>query len=238
MRLGYHRLWSHGSYVASIPLKIFLAVIGAAALQGPIRWWACGHRAHHRFTDTSEDPYNIKKGFFHAHILWMLLKQPKRNRRVEISDLLKDPVVAWQARYYIPLAVGMGWLFPMAVAGLCWNDWSGGFLYGGILRMFVSHQGVFCINSVCHYIGDQPYDDKFSPRNIPHLLAMCTLGEGYHNYHHAFPADYRLGVHWYDLDATKWSIWLWGKLGLARNLKRCRQTEVDKASLRQMRKEL
>jgi stearoyl-CoA desaturase (delta-9 desaturase) len=215
-----------------------LAIFGAAAMQGPIRWWAREHRAHHRFTDTSEDPYNIKKGFFHAHILWMVIRQPKRTRRVDISDLRNDPVVAWQERFYPILAVLMGWIFPMAFSGLGWNDWTGGLLYGGILRMFVCHQGVFCINSVAHYYGDQPYDDRLSPRNIPHVMALLTLGEGYHNFHHMFPSDYRNGVHWYDLDFTKWIIWVWGKLGLVQGLKRFRHTEIEKASLQKMQKEL
>jgi stearoyl-CoA desaturase (delta-9 desaturase) len=161
----------------------------------------------------------------------MILKQPKRSRRVDISDLLNDPVVAWQERHFIPVAVGMGWLLPMVVCGLWTSDWLGGLLYGGILRMCLCHQGIFCINSVCHYFGDQPYDTRLSARNVPHVLAMCTLGEGYHNYHHAFPADYRMGVHWYDLDITKWNIWVWGKLGLARDLKRIQKIEIDKPSL-------
>lgn len=231
-------MWSHRSYIASRPLKVFFAILGAAAMQGPIRWWAREHRAHHRFTDTSEDPYNIKKGFLHAHILWMIVRQPKRAGRVDISDLRNDPIVAWQERYYIPLALFMGWCFPMALAGLYWNDWSGGLLYGGILRMFVCHQGVFCINSVCHYFGDQPYNDRLSSRNIPHIFAMFTLGEGYHNFHHVFPSDYRNGVKWYDIDIIKWNIWIWEKIGLAQDLKRFRQIEIEKASLQQIQKNL
>ncbi|KAF4227047.1 hypothetical protein CNMCM6805_003676 [Aspergillus fumigatiaffinis] len=207
-------------------------------MQGPIRWWAREHRVHHRYTDTPDDPYNIKKGFLHAHILWMLVKQPKRAARVDISDLKADTVVVWQERNYVPLALLMGWGFPAALAGLCWNDWYGGLLYAGILRMFVTHQGVFCINSVCHYLGDQPYDDRLSPRNLPHVLALFTLGEGYHNFHHEFPSDYRNGVHWYDLDSTKWAIWVWEKLGLVRDLKRFRQNEIEKARLQQLQKVL
>jgi stearoyl-CoA desaturase (delta-9 desaturase) len=203
-------------------------------MQGPIRWWARDHRAHHQFTDSTEDPYNIKQGFFHAHILWMILKQPKRSRRVDISDLMNDSVVTWQERYYIPLALTMGWFFPMVVAGLLWNDWIGGFIYGGILRMFVCHQGVFCINSICHWVGEQPYNNRTSPRNLPHILAVFTLGEGYHNFHHTFPADYRLGVKWYDFDFTKWNIWLWAQVGLARDLKCFKQAEIDKIGHRNM----
>jgi stearoyl-CoA desaturase (delta-9 desaturase) len=168
----------------------------------------------------------------------MLVKQPKRAARVDISDLKADTVVVWQERNYVPLALLMGWGFPAALAGLCWNDWYGGLLYAGILRMFVTHQGVFCINSVCHYLGDQPYDDRLSPRNLPHVLALFTLGEGYHNFHHEFPSDYRNGVHWYDLDSTKWAIWVWEKLGLVRDLKRFRQNEIEKARLQQLQKVL
>jgi stearoyl-CoA desaturase (delta-9 desaturase) len=91
--LGYHRLWSHRSYTASVPLRVGLAIFSAAAMQGPIRWWAREHCVHHWYTDTPDDPYNIKKGFLHAHILWMLVKQPKRAAWVDISDLKANTVV-------------------------------------------------------------------------------------------------------------------------------------------------
>lgn len=134
---GYHRLWAHTSYAASTPLKLCLALLGAGAVQGSVRWWARDHRAHHRHTDTDKDPYSVRKGLLYAHFGWMVMKQdPKRIGRTDISDLNEDPIVVWQHRHYLPVAFFMALVFPMLVAGVGWGDWWGGFVYAGILRFF------------------------------------------------------------------------------------------------------
>ena len=131
----------------------------------------------------------------------------------------------------------MGWGFPTLVAGLGWNDWYGGFLYAGILRSFFVNQATFCVNSLAHWIGEQPYDDRRSSRD--HLItALITMGEGYHNFHHEFPSDYRNGIEWYQPDITKWGIKLCEQLGLAYDLKRFRQNEIGKSRLQQVFKKL
>lgn len=234
---GYHRLWSHKSYNASWPLRLYLAIFGAAAMEGPIIWWAREHRLHHRYTDTTEDPYNIKKGFLHAHILWMVLKQRPRTRRVDISDLEADPIVMWQSRHFPLLAIVMGWIFPTIICGILFQDWLGGFVYGAILKMILTHQSTFFINSLAHYLGDRPYDDRTTPRDN-FFVAVLTLGEGYHNFHHIFPSDYRNGVRWYQYDCTKWAIALWEKVGLAYDLKRVEQSEIERARLQELQKGL
>ena len=221
---GYHRLWSHTSYSARLPLQIFLAALGGGAVQGSIQWWSRGHRAHHRYTDTDKDPYSVNKGILYAHFGWMLLKQdPKRAGRSDITDLNDDPVVMWQHRNYMKVVLTMALIFPMLVAGL-WGDFTGGLIYAGILRFFFVQQATFCINSIAHWLGDQPFDDRNSPRD--HVLtALITLGEGYHNFHHEFPSDYRNAIEWHQYDPTKWSIWLWKQLGLAYDLKQFRSNE-------------
>ncbi|KAI5298260.1 hypothetical protein KEM56_004205, partial [Ascosphaera pollenicola] len=115
---GYHRLWAHRSYTASTPLKIYLALVGAGAVEGSIRWWARDHRAHHRFTDTEKDPYSVQKGFWYSHMGWMVIKQnPKRIGRTDISDLNEDPVVVWQHKNFLKIVTFMGLIFPTLVAG-------------------------------------------------------------------------------------------------------------------------
>jgi stearoyl-CoA desaturase (delta-9 desaturase) len=100
--IGYHRLWAHRSYKASLPLRIFLAAAGAGAVEGSARWWSAGHRSHHRYTDTDKDPYSVRKGLLYSHIGWMVFKQnPKRIGRTDITDLNEDPVVIWQHRNYL-----------------------------------------------------------------------------------------------------------------------------------------
>ncbi|OTA97375.1 hypothetical protein M434DRAFT_8097 [Hypoxylon sp. CO27-5] len=235
---GYHRLWAHSCYKASLPIKIYLAAMGAAAVEGSIRWWSRDHRAHHRYTDTEKDPYSVRKGLLYSHIGWMVMKQnPKRIGRTDISDLNDDPVVVWQHTHFIKCVITMALVFPTLVCGLGWGDWWGGFIYAGILRICFVQQATFCVNSLAHWLGDQPFDDRNSPRD--HVItALVTLGEGYHNFHHEFPSDYRNGIEWWQYDPTKWAIWTWKKLGLAYDLKQFRQNEIEKGRLQQLQKKL
>ncbi|KAB8256624.1 hypothetical protein BDV32DRAFT_128798 [Aspergillus pseudonomiae] len=235
---GYHRFWAHRCYKATLPLRIYLAAAGAGAGQGSIRWWSRGHRSHHRYTDTEKDPYSAQKGFWYSHIGWMVLKQnPKRIGRTDVTDLDADAVVVWQHTNYIKSALFMCLVFPTLVCGLGWGDWLGGFVYGGILRVFFIQQATFCVNSLAHWIGEQPFDDRNSPRD--HVItAFVTLGEGYHNFHHEFPSDYRNAIEWWQYDPTKWSIWVWKQLGLAYDLKQFRQNEIEKGRIQQLQKKL
>ncbi|KAL6717253.1 stearoyl-CoA 9-desaturase [Lecanora helva] len=235
---GYHRLWAHTSYSASTPLRIWLAATGGGAVEGSIRWWARDHRAHHRYTDTDKDPYSVRKGLLYSHFGWMLMKQnPKRIGRTDISDLNEDPVVVWQHKHYLKVVFFMGLVFPSLVAGLGWGDYFGGFIYAGILRIFFVQQATFCVNSLAHWLGDQPFDDRNSPRD--HIItALVTLGEGYHNFHHEFPSDYRNAIEWHQYDPTKWSIWLWKQMGLAYDLKQFRSNEIEKGRVQQLQKKL
>jgi stearoyl-CoA desaturase (Delta-9 desaturase) len=235
---GYHRLWSHTSYTATLPIQLALAALGGGAIQGSIRWWSRNHRAHHRYTDTLKDPYSVQKGILYSHMGWMVLKQdPKSIGRVDISDLNHDPIVMFQHRHFVPIALGMAFLFPCLVSGIGWGDWAGGLIYAGILRLFVVQQATFCVNSLAHWLGDQPFDDRNSPRD--HVFtALVTLGEGYHNFHHEFPADYRNAIEWHQYDPTKWCIWIWKQVGLASNLKTCRRSIIEKGRVQQMQKKL
>jgi len=145
--------------------------------------------------------------------------------------------VVWQHKYYVEIAVVMGLILPSCVCGLAWGDWWGGLVYAGILRIFFVQQATFCVNSVAHWIGDQPFDDRTSPKD--HVFtALLTLGEGYHNFHHEFPSDYRNAIAWHQYDPTKWSIWLWKQLGLAHDLKTFRHNEIEIGRLQQQQKAL
>lgn len=146
---GYHRYWAHRAYDASLPVQIMLMLAGAGSVQGSIRWWCRDHRAHHRFTDTSKDPYNAKEGFFHSHLGWMLVKQdPKKIGRADIGDLNKDPIVRFQHKFYIPVALTMAFILPSIIAGYFWGDYRGGFFFAGILRLVFVHHSTFFVNSL------------------------------------------------------------------------------------------
>ncbi|PHH88490.1 hypothetical protein CDD83_7456 [Cordyceps sp. RAO-2017] len=233
---GYHRLWAHRSYEAGTALRLWLALAGASAAQGSIRWWVRDHRAHHRYSDTDKDPYSVRDGLWHAHVGWLLTRKDKaRVGRADVSDLDADALVVWQHRHFVALLAALVVALPTLVCGLGWRDWRGGFVYGCLVRTFLVHQSTFCVNSLAHWLGDQPYDDGSSPRD--HLLtAVITFGEGYHNFHHEFPSDYRSSPVWYHWDPTKWLIAGLGLVGLARGLRTFRGNEIEKRRLQQRHK--
>ncbi|KAK7470018.1 stearoyl-CoA 9-desaturase [Stygiomarasmius scandens] len=234
---GYHRLWSHRSYNASVPLRVILALFGAGAVQGSIKWWSRGHRAHHRYTDTPLDPYNAHEGFWWAHVGWMLVKPRIRPGVADVSDLRKDKVVRWQHRNYLVLLPTMAFIVPMVVAWVGWGDALGGLVYAGVLRLVFVHHSTFCVNSLAHWLGETPFDDKHTPRD--HMItAFVTVGEGYHNFHHQFPMDYRNAIKWYQYDPTKWFIWVASLFGLASHLKVFPSNEINKGVLTMQLKRL
>ncbi|KAF9254561.1 hypothetical protein L218DRAFT_968067 [Marasmius fiardii PR-910] len=234
---GYHRLWAHRAYNASLPLQYVLACLGAGSVQGSIKWWSRGHRAHHRYTDTELDPYNAHKGFWYAHVGWMLVRPRRKPGVADVSDLSRNPVVKWQHRHYVKLLLTFALLVPTLVAHYGWGDAKGGFVYAGILRLMFVHHSTFCVNSLAHWLGETPFDDKHTPRD--HMItAFVTIGEGYHNFHHQFPMDFRNAIRWYQYDPTKWTIWFLSKLGLASHLKTFPDNEVRKGQLTMQLKKL
>ncbi len=228
---GYHRLWSHRAYEAHWLLRAFLAFIGGMALQNSILVWCIRHRAHHRDVDDNDkDPYSIGRGFWFAHIGWMLRDYKSGELDWSIApDLARDPVVAWQHRYYLPLVLFSNIALPLLLGWAVGDVW-GVFLLAGILRLVLSHHVTFFINSLCHMWGSRPYSDSNSARDN-WFLAIITYGEGYHNYHHMFQNDYRNGIRWWQYDINKWFIATCAWLGLARNLKRAPAFKIQRARL-------
>ncbi|KAJ1301935.1 hypothetical protein OPQ81_000774 [Rhizoctonia solani] len=227
---GYHRLWAHRAYNASKPLEYFLALAGAGAVQGSIRWWSRGHRAHHRYTDTELDPYNAHWGFFWSHVGWMIFKPRRKPGVADVSDLAKNKVAQWQHRWYLWLMLTMSFGIPTVIPGLFWGDWRGGYFYAGVARLCFVHHSTWCVNSLAHWLGESSFDDKHTPRD--HLItALVTIGEGYHNFHHQFPMDYRNAIKWYQYDPTKWFIAAMSRLGLASQLKVFPDNEVKKGQM-------
>ena len=214
---GYHRLFAHPTYQARGPLKWFYLLFGAACVQNSALKWASDHRRHHAQTDREQDPYNIRKGFWWAHIGWVLAKDPPADM-ANVGDLSDDRAVRFQHAAYVPLALFVGIAVPAAIASL-WGDAVGGILVAGFLRLALVYHATFSINSLAHTIGSRPYDRKTSARDSA-LTAILALGEGYHNFHHSFPGDYRNGIRAWHFDPTKWWIWTADKVRLAKNLRR------------------
>lgn len=226
---GYHRLWAHRAYEARLPLRIFYMLFGAQALQNSVLIWASMHRVHHReVDDVDHDPYSIKRGFWYAHIGWMLRDYPCHV--VDLSnarDLERDPVVAFQHRHYLAIALFMNIGLPLLVGFAVGDPW-GVLLLAGLLRLVVNHHVTFFINSLAHMWGRRPYTEDNSARDND-LIALLTYGEGYHNYHHLFQWDYRNGVRWWQLDLTKWWIAFWSWTGQAKNLRRVPEFRIRRA---------
>jgi stearoyl-CoA desaturase (delta-9 desaturase) len=228
---GYHRLLAHSAYDAHPVLKGFYLLFGAMALQNSALIWSAGHRVHHRFIDDPQrDPYCAKKGFWFSHIGWMLHNYESGAIDLDnVKDLQRDPLVMFQHRYYLAVALSANFGLPILV-GLCTDDFWGTFLVAGFLRLVVSHHATFFINSLAHMWGSQPYTDKNTARDND-VIAVLTFGEGYHNFHHMFAHDYRNGVRWWQWDPSKWFIHLMSWVGLTRNLKRVPWFKIQRAML-------
>jgi stearoyl-CoA desaturase (delta-9 desaturase) len=241
--LGYHRLFSHLSFKAKWPVKLFTLVFGACAFENSCLDWSSDHRKHHKHVDHDEDPYDISKGFFWAHMGWLMFKLRPDKTNDNVNDLIKDRLVMWQHKYVQWIALLVGLVGPAILAGAynhfftvlpVWQGALGGFLLAGVLRVVVVQHSTFFINSLCHTIGHRPYSTKHSARDSV-IMAFATFGEGYHNYHHEFQHDYRNGVKPWQWDPTKWTIWTLSKLGLASNLRRVPDSKILLAEMGEAR---
>ncbi len=226
---GYHRYFSHRSFDAHPVVEFLFMLIGSGAFQGSVLEWATDHRRHHRAVDTDNDPYSIKKGFWHAHMGWLMYKDSPESRESFAPDLAKKAILRFQDKHYALIATAVGFGLPLVIGYLLGWGWTG-IVWGGALRIVCSNHSTFFINSLCHYVGRQPYSDKHSARDSV-LMAFLTFGEGYHNYHHEFQIDYRNGIRWYQWDPTKWTIKFLAFCGLAKRLRQVPATEIMKARI-------
>ena len=214
---GYHRLYAHSTYQANAVYRFVMLALGAATFQQSALKWTSLHRTHHKYTDTERDPYNIKKGFFYAHMGWILFYR----RTIDFSnvkDLKKSKLIMNQHQYFQWWALGFGVLMP-AVIGILYGHLFEALLFGVAARMAVVFQVTFFINSFAHTFGKATHGTEISARDN-WLGAVLTAGEGYHSFHHRFPNDYRNGVRWYHWDPSKWFIWTSSHLGWVWGLKR------------------
>lgn len=188
--------------------------------------------------DTDKDPYAVVKGFWYAHWGWMLVKRDKSKMgRADDEDLLKDPVVRFQHAHYLPMMLLMAFIVPTLVCGLAWGDYYGGYFIAGVARLVFVHHSTFAVNSLAHYAGEATYTDGHTARNSI-ITALVTLGEGYHNFHHEFPSDYRNGVEWWQYDPTKVLIYSLSLLGMAYDLQTFPRNEILKGQLQMAQKAL
>ena len=213
---GYHRYFSHKSYECSPVVQAFYAIFGAMAAQNSILHWSSGHRAHHKYVDNEWDPYNIRRGLWWAHMVWIFYISPPITP-TNVPDLEKNALVRWQNRWYRQIVILVGFGLPTLV-GAYFGSPLGGLLWGGFLRIVVIHHTTFFVNSIAHHFGGRDFDADVSARDN-WIIALLTLGEGYHSFHHRFPSDFRNGVRWFQWDPAKWFIRVLRFTGLAWDLR-------------------
>lgn len=220
---GAHRLWTHRSYIAKLPLRILLAGLYLTAGMNTIFDWVRDHRVHHKFSDTDADPHNANRGLFFSHVGWLMQKKHpdvlRRGREVDMSDILADPVVQFQQKYFGPLLLTFSFLIPISVPCLLWGEtwWNSTFL--NFFRWATMLNVIWSVNSFAHLYGYHPYDRKILPAEN-RVVSALALGEGWHNYHHTFPWDYKtaeLGD--YGLNITTAFIDFFALIGWAYDLK-------------------
>ncbi|MNS50707.1 Fatty acid desaturase [compost metagenome] len=219
---GLHRLFSHRSFEAHPALRAVLAVLGTMAGQGTVLIWVATHRKHHQHSDRALDPHSPhgETGtpvgrFWHAHIGWILSFYPRDWERY-VPDLLRDPLLVWLHRRSM-LVVLSGILLPGVLGGVLTQSWQGalsGALWGGWVRLFLVEQSTLLVNSAGHLWGRRPFESRDHSTNA-WWLAVLTLGDGWHNGHHAFPASARHGLNRFEPDPTFWAIRLWRAIRLA-----------------------
>lgn len=192
--VGVHRLWSHRSYEAHWSLRVVLMLLNSVANQGSIWHWARDHRVHHKYSETDGDPHNATRGFFFAHMGWLFLKKHpevvKAGREMDFSDLRADPVVTFQNVLDPWFALYMCYVLPAQIAVRYWGEdfWTA-FYVAGALRYCVVLHFTWFVNSAAHLYGDHPYDVMSYPAENP-FVSLCSVGEGWHNWHHKYPFDY------------------------------------------------
>ena len=223
--IGFHRLLTHRAFETHRPVRFALAICGSAAAQGMLIRWCATHRRHHQVSDRDGDPHSPHlygdglfarlRGMFHAHVGWCFdTDRPDLGRSV--TDLRGDPALLVIDQLYF-FWIAMGLLVPGVILGVYYRSWHGfvsGLVWGGLVRICLMQHVTWSINSVCHVWGKRPFKTAdHSTNNFP--IAIVSLGEGWHNNHHAFPASARHGLRWWQFDASYVVIKLMGWLGLA-----------------------
>jgi stearoyl-CoA desaturase (delta-9 desaturase) len=223
--VGFHRLFAHRSFQARRPLKIVLATLGSMSVQGSVIGWVADHRRHHRFADRPGDPHSpIWKrdeptqgaaGLWHAHLGWCFVNNATPRERYA-ADLIADRDLRIIDRLFIPLTA-FSLLVPFGI-GFLWSGTLAGavmaLLWAGVVRVGITHNFTWSINSICHRFGRRPFDTRDASTNVA-FLAAFTMGESWHNNHHAFPRSARHGLDRHQLDSSARLIRWFEQLGWA-----------------------
>jgi stearoyl-CoA desaturase (Delta-9 desaturase) len=237
--VGFHRLLTHRSFKTGRVLRGILAAIGSAAIEGPVISWVADHRKHHAFADRPGDPHSphvghgggwggALRGLFHAHMGWLFIHTERGSKRRFAPDLIKDRVVSAVDRTFLLWAVA-GLAIPFLAGYLLGGTPVAGLtalLWGGAVRVFLVHHVTYSVNSVCHVFGRRRFETSDESRNV-FWLALPTMGEAWHNNHHAFPTSAAHGLRRWEPDPSAAVIWTLERLGLAWDVVRISPARQD-----------
>ncbi|XP_061706538.1 acyl-CoA Delta-9 desaturase-like [Cydia pomonella] len=234
---GAHRLWSHRAYKAKWPLQLILMIFHTSALEYSVINWVRDHRMHHKYVDTDADPHNATRGFFFSHVGWVMMdKHPEFERKskgLDLSDVEANPILRFQQKYYVILVTIICFILPTFIPVYFWYEtWINAIFGPVIFHHFCVFNAIGLVNSALHKWGYRPYDKNMLATDIS-LLTLIILGENYHNYHHAFPWDYKtseLGGGTFML--TTAFINLFAKIGWAYDLKTISNDVIQKRVIR------
>jgi stearoyl-CoA desaturase (delta-9 desaturase) len=191
---GAHRLWSHKSFEAAWPVRLLFMIANSAAHQGSIYHWTRDHRMHHKHTDTELDPHSIQYGFWYSHMGWLFFRKNDKLREaarlIQMTDIESDSIVMIQHKNYFLFSNLFCFVLPTLYGWYMWDSLWVGYFYFGVLRWIVLLHSTWCVNSVAHIWGTTPYNARLSSRQNT-FTSIVAVGEGWHNYHHAYPYDYR-----------------------------------------------
>ncbi len=235
--VGFHRLFTHGSFRTTRTVKILLAIAGSMAIEGPVIRWVSDHRRHHAFSDREGDPHSpwrygesvpaLLKGLFYAHMGW-LFNLEQTNPRKYTPDLLKDDDVVRVSRMF-PQLVLVTMALPPVIGGLATMSLKGAltaFFWGALVRVSLLHHVTWSINSICHAVGKAPFKSRDKSTNV-WWLAIPSFGESWHNLHHADPTSARHGVLRGQIDSSARVIWLLEKAGWASDVRWPKAERLD-----------
>ncbi|XP_077285421.1 acyl-CoA Delta-9 desaturase-like [Arctopsyche grandis] len=221
--MGAHRLWTHHSFQVTPLLSTVLMIMQTMAGQNCIWIWVRDHRQHHRYEDTDGDPRNASRGFFFSHMGWLMCrKHPsiiKTGKNINMEDLNADPIVMFQKNYYYLLYFIFAVYVPVAIPVYFWNEsWNVSLFVNYFFRYVNVLHTTWCVNSVAHSFGNKPFDKNILAVES-RFVSLVTFGDGTHNFHHAFPWDYRSPELGTSLQITSKLIEGLARLGMASNLK-------------------
>ncbi|KAI5631258.1 fatty acid desaturase domain-containing protein [Phthorimaea operculella] len=234
--IGAHRFYTHKSFKAVPFLRAALILMQTIAGQNSMFIWSRDHRLHHRYSDTDADPHNSKRGFFFCHIGWLMTKKHpyviELGRRIDMSDLQADWMVMFQKKYYYYLYFILAILIPTWVPVHFFGEsWLNSFLVCYAFRYVTQLNGTWLVNSAAHLYGTRPYDKNLQPVES-WFVSMISLGEGWHNYHHAYPWDYKAAELSDRFNLSADFIKIFEQIGLAYDLKTASPEQVKKRIMR------